>query len=205
MTANSEAKVVGLKGTVPSHYTAREGGPWMPWHSSNVIHNVVIHNGDSYAKASATIFTDNSGKIFISAHSLKFTGPEYGVTPMEWDAHHGWRNGRQAEKLTEGTKFDGEKPRADLLSVYSIDQLIAVLTFGAQKYDDHNWRKGIKTSRLLAAALRHIFAYMGGEDKDKETGLSHIAHAMCCCMFIIEQDKYRKEFDDRYKLPAVKK
>lgn len=102
---------------------------------------------------------------------------------------------------SEGVKFDGEKPRMDLLDPYSMEQLSLVLTFGANKYAAHNWRKGIAKSRLLAAALRHLFAYLKGEDKDPESGLSHVAHAMCCCMFLLGLE-HRNELDDRYKEKA---
>ena len=99
--------------------------------------------------------------------------------------------------LKEGTKYDSGKPRMDLLDSYAMIQLAEVLTFGAKKYAAHNWRKGINKSRLIAALLRHTFAYLGGQDKDEETGLSHIAHAMCCCMFLLGLES-RTDLDDRY-------
>lgn len=97
-----------------------------------------------------------------------------------------------------GLKFDSEKPRYDLIDPHAIDQLARVLTFGAQKYAAHNWRKGIVKSRLLAAAMRHLFAYLRGEDTDPETGLSHAAHAMCCCMFLLGLEG-QPELDDRWR------
>ena len=101
----------------------------------------------------------------------------------------------------QGVKFDGDKPRMDLLDAYAIEQLSQVLTFGASKYASHNWRKGIAKGRLIAAALRHLFAYLRGEDKDPESGLSHVAHAMCCCMFLLGLE-HRPELDDRWKETA---
>jgi hypothetical protein len=98
-----------------------------------------------------------------------------------------------------GVKHDGDKPRMDLLDAYALVELSKVLTFGAQKYAPDNWRKGIKKSRLLAALLRHVFAYMGGQNTDEETGLSHIAHAMCCCMFLLWTAKFLPQMDDRFK------
>ena len=104
----------------------------------------------------------------------------------------------KAEMLKSGaSKYDADKPRLDLLDPYAVEQLAKVLTFGAQKYAAHNWRKGLSKSRLIAAALRHIFAYLGGQNTDEETGLSHIAHAMCCCMFILGLE-HRVDLDDRY-------
>ena len=100
--------------------------------------------------------------------------------------------------LLDRLKHDGEKVRMELLDPYAVEQLAAVLTFGAKKYAPHNWRLGIRKGRLLAALMRHVFAYLRGEDKDPETGLSHIAHAMCCCMFILGLE-HRIDLDDRYK------
>lgn len=99
---------------------------------------------------------------------------------------------------TAGVKFDYGKPPMHLLDSYAIEQLARVLEFGAKKYAEHNWRKGIAKTRLIAAALRHLFAYLRGEDTDPETGLSHAAHAMCCCMFLLGLE-HRKDLDDRYK------
>lgn len=98
-----------------------------------------------------------------------------------------------------GTKFDTNKPRLDLVSSKAIIKMSQVLTFGAKKYADHNWRKGFKYSRLISATLRHIAAYNDGEDLDPETQLSHISHAMCCLMFLSELQETKPELDDRYK------
>ena len=107
-------------------------------------------------------------------------------------------NNTALEIQSGGLKYDSDKPRMDLLDPHAIEQLAKVLTFGASKYAAHNWRKGLHKSRLIAAALRHLFAYLGGQDKDPETGLSHVAHAMCCCMFLLGLE-HRPELDDRWK------
>jgi hypothetical protein len=108
---------------------------------------------------------------------------------------------------TEGLKYDTDKPDMSLLSSIAILELTRVLDFGKRKYSSHNWRNGISTSRLLAAMLRHVFSYLCGETYDPETGLSHIAHAMCCCMFILELKVTKPELDDRFvvevPVPAV--
>ena len=57
-----------------------------------------------------------------------------------------------------GLKYDNEKPRMDLLDFDALEGLSKVLTFGANKYAAHNWRKGISYSRLTAAMLRHLAA-----------------------------------------------
>ena len=96
-------------------------------------------------------------------------------------------------------KFDENKLPLHLLSTEAMNQTAAVLAFGAEKYAAHNWRKGFAWSRPLAAAMRHITAFNAGEDKDPESGLSHLAHAACCIMFLLEFEKTHQHLDDRYK------
>lgn len=99
----------------------------------------------------------------------------------------------------QAIKFDEDKMPLHLLSSEALMQTAAVLKFGADKYAAHNWRGGFAWSRPLAAAMRHILAFNAGEDKDPESGLSHLAHAACCIMFLLEFEKTHQELDDRYK------
>lgn len=98
-----------------------------------------------------------------------------------------------------GLKFDDNKPPLQLLDGLWLTGVAQVLAFGAVKYAPHNWRKGLQLSRLLGAALRHIFAFLGGQDKDPETGLSHLYHASCCLMFAANMHETRPDMDDRFK------
>ena len=62
-----------------------------------------------------------------------------------------------------------------------------VLTVGAIKYSDDNWRQVPDLRRrYIAAARRHINALQQGIMLDDETGLHHAAHAVCCLMFLGE-------------------
>lgn len=106
---------------------------------------------------------------------------------------------RASSQVAGGLKYDNEKPDLALLSPIAIEKIAEVLTFGKKKYAAHNWRKGISYSRLVGALLRHTFSYLKGEDLDPESGLSHMAHAGCCVMFLLELSHTRKDLDDRYK------
>jgi hypothetical protein len=105
--------------------------------------------------------------------------------------------------LGNATKHDDGKTPMNLLSREALEQIAMVMAFGKDKYAAHNWRKGFQWSRPLSAAMRHIMAFNDGEDKDPESGLSHLAHAACCIMFLLEFEKTHKELDDRWK-PAEK-
>jgi hypothetical protein len=97
-------------------------------------------------------------------------------------------------------KLDAGKPRMDLLPPEAIVEVSKVLTYGASKYADHNWRKATNWGRYTAATLRHVFAWMTGEDNDPETGMSHLAHATCCLMFLLALQQTRVGTDDRFKV-----
>lgn len=96
-----------------------------------------------------------------------------------------------------GRKEDNNKSPLSLISRRANELEAQALAFGARKYDAWNWAKGMKWSRLLDAALRHLYAYADGEDLDSESGLSHLAHARCCVGFLLDYEKSHPELDDR--------
>ena len=97
--------------------------------------------------------------------------------------------------LTQGRKFDGGKLEYGLLPPLALEEVVKVLTFGAQKYDRDNWQVVPESKRRYFDALqRHVWAWKKGEQMDSESGIHHLAHAMCCLMFLYEHDvKYSKE------------
>lgn len=103
-------------------------------------------------------------------------------------------------ETTVGRKDDQEKVRTDLYSVPAYLGTCAVLSFGAKKYAAWNWSHGIAYMRIYGAILRHLFAWVTGEDNDQETGLPHLDHAACELMFLQHMtkrpDRYAA-FDDR--------
>lgn len=98
-----------------------------------------------------------------------------------------------------GVKHDGSKLPMDLLDPLALEGLTAVLQFGAQKYAAHNWRGGLKWTRLIAAMLRHSFAILRGELNDPESGLPHVDHVGCCWMFLSNMMKTRPDLNDIYQ------
>lgn len=101
----------------------------------------------------------------------------------------------------EGMKFDSDKVRMELLPSESLVGTAKVLTFGAKKYADRNWERGIKYSRVYGALLRHMTSWWSGEEFDPETGLCHLHHAACCISFLQTfVERNMEEFDDRIKM-----
>lgn len=103
--------------------------------------------------------------------------------------------GAGIDKLQAGRKFDGGKLEYGLLPPLALEETVKVLTFGAQKYERDNWQRVPDSKRRYFDALqRHVWAWKMGEQIDQESGIHHLAHAMCCLMFLYEHDvKYSKE------------
>ena len=90
---------------------------------------------------------------------------------------------------TTGVKFDEDKPKFSLMKTDALLEMVAVLTYGAKKYSPDNWKHLPNArERYFDAANRHMWQWFGGEERDQESGLHHLAHAMSSLMFIIQMD-----------------
>jgi hypothetical protein len=88
---------------------------------------------------------------------------------------------------TPGVKWDDGKDRWDLVPWAQLRHVVAAISYGARKYSDDNWQR-VEPHRYRAAAMRHFSAFCEGERKDVESGLHHLAHAMCCLLFLLWHD-----------------
>ncbi len=97
-----------------------------------------------------------------------------------------------------GTKNDQGKPDLSLIPLSALEEEAKGFMLGAQKYGRHNYKKGMESHRLVAAALRHIQAWEQSEDNDPESGASHLGHARCCLAMLIELKRLGRLTDTRY-------
>lgn len=103
----------------------------------------------------------------------------------------------RSRSSTGGEK--GTKPeRYDLIPVEALATVARLYGRGAEKYAEHNWRRGYEWSKSYAAMQRHANAFWNGEDIDPEMQLPHLSsvifHALTLITFMEEQPA----FDDRY-------
>lgn len=99
--------------------------------------------------------------------------------------------------MSEGMKNDQGKLRMELIPVSAMKAMARGFGYGASKYQAFNWTKGLATSRLYAALLRHLTAWWEGEETDPESGLSHLDHVLCCAAMLEGTVTRRLGEDDR--------
>ena len=107
------------------------------------------------------------------------------------------RHGGLTQKNEPGVKFDAGKPRLDLIPFDALNDIGLVLDYGAKKYGERNWERGMSWGHCFGALLRHLGAYWAGEDLDVESKLPHLAHAGCCLLFLSAYRIRKAGTDDR--------
>lgn len=97
------------------------------------------------------------------------------------------------------TKHDGGKPRLDLIAPEVMIALGTVLAFGAKKYAERNWEKGMSWGRVYGALQRHLQMWAMGIDLDEESGYPHLWHALTNLHFLVAYADREAGTDDRSK------
>ena len=98
-----------------------------------------------------------------------------------------------ADKITDGLKHDGGKPRLDLVPPEIIEAVGTVMTHGAEKYGEASY-KDVEPKRYRAALMRHICKWLKephGIDEDSK--LPHLWHIACNVAFLLELDNPKQK------------
>ena len=89
-------------------------------------------------------------------------------------------------KPQQGVKYDEDKLQWTLLPFRALKEVVEVLTFGAKKYSPDNWKVVPDArTRYVDAAFRHLTDWQISERLDGETRKSHLAHAVCCLLYLL--------------------
>jgi hypothetical protein len=100
--------------------------------------------------------------------------------------------------MEKASRYNTGKLKWSLVSWKALEPMVAVLMFGAQKYDSWNWVKGLTYTGISESLQRHLNAFMEGEDDDPESKLAHVGHILCNAMFLSYMFLFKKDMDDRY-------
>lgn len=99
----------------------------------------------------------------------------------------------------KGLKHDSEKPPLAYIPKAALYAEGDAFAFGAKKYDSWNYKHGIKVSRTLSAAIRHIMQFLDGEDHDQESGAHHLGCSRANLAMALDTLANHPEMDDRFK------
>lgn len=101
--------------------------------------------------------------------------------------------------VNESEKFvkaDKGKTEWSLIPFEQLEDVAKVLMMGAEKYSVDNWKRCDDPKRYKDSLLRHVLSYVNGDCVDKESGKSHLAHAICNCLFLMWFDDNKHSLDD---------
>ena len=118
------------------------------------------------------IYINQNGNIAISHKPFKVYEPTKINKPIGTD---------------KVAKADKGKIQPTLVSPDLVKAVAEVRMFGTEKYHDPNNWKEVEPQRYLDALYRHLLAYIGGEECDLESGLSHLAHMGCNISFLLDR------------------
>ena len=94
----------------------------------------------------------------------------------------------------------------DVLPFDVFDKIVEVMGYGANKYDDFNWKK-VSIHDYIAATLRHISKFQQGEVFDKESGFHHLSHAATDLIYALWHELRRlenEEIENKEELEEIK-
>ena len=96
------------------------------------------------------------------------------------------------DKVTDGLKHDGSKPRLALVPPEAVEAIGKVMTKALEKYDENSWRK-VSPSRYRDALMRHWCEYIKDPQKcDTDSGYPHIWHVLTNAAFLVALEMEEK-------------
>jgi len=164
--------------------------------------------------------TDGYGTIRMCRLDPEYDGPIYEEFPvavcprcLNNSAYHEECNnnlcpylecgGKTADPANPKDKYGDLKPQLWLVPPTAVIEESMAFAQGAVDYDPYNWRQNaVKTHVYTSAALRHLYAWMDGQDVDPKSGCSHLAHVRACCGILLDAAATGNLIDDRPKAGA---
>jgi hypothetical protein len=151
-----------------------------PWGEYSVGTIVWLHEDDG---STSPKFTDGKGDYEY------YCIPEEGDSEFDLEVYT--ERATEEKALSEGIKYDSDKPRMDLLIknlALAVEEVVKVLTYGAKKYPDaDNWKKLDELERrYCGSSMRHEIAHNKGELIDPESDCYHLSHKICGDLFRLQ-------------------
>jgi len=96
-------------------------------------------------------------------------------------------NGSDVKPSNPKDSIGVTKPPLSCIPCGPLFEIGAAMLDGSCKYGRHNYREiGVRASVYYDAMLRHIMKWWEGEDRDKDSGCLHLAHAAACAIILMD-------------------
>lgn len=114
----------------------------------------------------------------------------FAVTPIPLpegeNTEHRRRPGRDAANPETYKETEG-KVDLTLCPPAALAAMAKAFEHGLTKYPARfSWRNNVAELKLLAAALRHVYLHISGETADKESGVTHLGHALASIAMAVD-------------------
>jgi hypothetical protein len=104
-----------------------------------------------------------------------------------------------------GARYNQGKAEFSLIPMTALEDCARVFMYGRDKYAAWNWAKGMDWLIPYDCMMRHMEAWQRGETKDPESGLPHLAHALCNLIMLSLFSKSHPKGDNRPTNLGIKK
>lgn len=109
-------------------------------------------------------------------------------------------------RKVKADRFNKGKEGVYMIPGDAMTEIAKVYDYGAEKYAEHNWAKGLDWDKGIRGSLqRHLNKWSTGEDKDEESGLHHDLHVAWNAITLVAHRLRGIGNDDRYVVKKVKK
>jgi hypothetical protein len=121
-------------------------------------------------------------------------------------------DGKRTLKELLGDKPKDESNPKDLLGILKVDMAAVppaaiaheslAMQDGERKYGYRNYRsKKVRARIYISACMRHLNAWLEGEEEAEDSGIHHLGHARACLGIILDAQENGTLLDDRVKGP----
>lgn len=154
----------------------------------------------------ADVYTSiNGGMLFSAGVTYTARGRFASTSTSQYDAIEDFGMEIEEETLASDASainpkdlIGVKKPNLNLVPPSLMLAASAAFAEGAAKYGAYNWRDyPIQGSVYTSALLRHLLAYMDGEDIDQDSGLPHLYKITGCIALLIDSNELGILKDDR--------
>jgi hypothetical protein len=102
-----------------------------------------------------------------------------------------------SEPAPKDNKEIAGKERLETIPWDAMHEVVRACEGGSDKYGRHNYRNAGGLVAYWEAGMRHMLAWIEGEDRAPDTNVHHLAHATACMLMMLSNIRSGLVPDDR--------